>query len=95
MAAGCDEVQIASNADLGGMDVAEVVRAVDNPEFLSPVVKSRISSFSGRTISVEKRSFAFTRNDVVGAVLHNNTSRVRRGPRRDVTRHERSEKCCC
>ena len=34
VAAGGDEIQIAANAGLGRVDVAEVVRAVDDPEFL-------------------------------------------------------------
>ena len=34
VAAGRDEVEIAANAGLGRVDVAEVVRAVDDPEFL-------------------------------------------------------------
>src|SRR5580704_10815068 len=34
VAAGGNQVQVAANAGLGGMNVAEVVRAVDDPEFL-------------------------------------------------------------
>ena len=34
VAAGRDEVEIAANAGLGRVDVAEVVRPVDDPEFI-------------------------------------------------------------
>ena len=34
MAAGGDEIQVAADAGLGRVNVAEVVRAVDDPEFL-------------------------------------------------------------
>src|SRR5262249_33958807 len=36
MAARGDEVKVAADAGLGGVYVAEIVRAVDDPEFLVP-----------------------------------------------------------
>jgi hypothetical protein len=54
------EVHVAANSSLRGMDVAEVVRAVDNPEFFVAGREVENSSFSGRMMSVEKRNFAFT-----------------------------------
>ncbi len=41
------------------MDVAKIVRTVDNPEFFVAGREVRIFSFSGRMMSVEKRSLAF------------------------------------
>ena len=34
VAAGRDEIQVAADSGLRGMDVAEIVRSVDDPEFL-------------------------------------------------------------
>lgn len=55
-----DEIQIAVSAGLRGTDVAVSVHAVDNPEFLVSVVRSRIFSFSSKMMSVEKRRLALT-----------------------------------
>ena len=60
VSAGGDEIEVAANAGLRRMDVAEIVRAVDDPEFFVAGGESRISSSSGRTMSVEKRSLAWT-----------------------------------
>ena len=49
----------------------DCVNAVDDPEiFVALVVKSRISSSSGRTISVEKRSFCPDWDDIFLGVFH-------------------------
>src|ERR1700733_13106771 len=60
MAGGGDEIEIAANTSLGRMHVQRLWAPLMIQNSLSPVVKSRISSFSGRTMSVEKRSLART-----------------------------------
>jgi hypothetical protein len=60
MACGGDEVQVAADAGLGRVDIAEIVRTVDDPEFLVSGREIENLLVIGRTISVEKRSFART-----------------------------------
>src|SRR5579885_586124 len=78
MAAGGDEIQVAANAGLGGMDVAEIVSAIDNPKFSVAGGEVENLFFLGQDDECQEAQFRLYWNDVILRVLHN-TRRVGRG----------------
>src|SRR5581483_8429616 len=83
----------AANAGLRGMDVAEVVRAVDDPEFLVAGREIKNLLFVGQNDERREAQLRLNRNDVVLAVVHN-ASRVGRGERSDLGGAQRDEDNC-
>ena len=78
MPAGGDEVQIAANAGLGRMDVAEIVRAVDDPEFFVAGGEIENLFVVGKNDERGKAELGMDGNDVFLRVL-DDARPVRRG----------------
>jgi hypothetical protein len=90
VAAGGDEIQIAANTGLRRVDVAEVVRAVDNPKIF--VAGSEVENFLvfGQHDKSRVAQFGMDSDDVIFAVLHD-ASGVRSGPCWDLAQGEQSQ----
>ena len=69
MAAGGDEVEVAADAGLGRVHVAEVVGAVDDPEFAVAGREVEDLLVVGQHDERRKAEFGMDRNDVLLAVL--------------------------
>ena len=82
MAARGDEVQVAADAGLGGVDVAEVVRPVDDPEFLVAGREIENLLVLGQNDERRKPEFGVDGNDVFLRILHDARGGFRRGIRR-------------
>jgi hypothetical protein len=84
-----DEVQVAADASLGRVNVAEIVRTVDDPEFL--VAGGEIEDFFvfGQNDERRKAELGANGNDVFLLILHD----PRRGIRRAVSRRNVEHGC--
>src|SRR5579885_1132700 len=67
MTAGGDEVQVAADGGLGGVDVAEIVGAVDDPEL--PVARGEIQNLLvlGQNDERRHQHFGMNRNNILSA----------------------------
>ena len=77
MAAGGDEVEVAANASLRRMDVAEVVRAIDDPELAVAGGEVENLLVIGQDDERRKAQLGMDRNDVFLAVLDDASTSVR------------------
>src|SRR5208283_2093174 len=86
-----DEVQIAADAGLGWMDVAKVVRAIDDPEFLVAGGEIQNLFILGQDDERRKSEFGVDGNNVLLRVLHDTRRSFRRGVRGYGSRADKAE----